>query len=100
MLISIKRSLIALSCLAALGLGSSAAFADNAIVLNTDSTQASGIVPVDAYITGVHGIVIHRPECMPGPFPHCVHGIIIHHQCTAWEIFGGERHCIRWSKYL
>jgi hypothetical protein len=42
----------------------------------------------------IHGIVIHpHPGCWG---PHCIHGIILHRVCVAWEVFGGERHCVRW----
>jgi hypothetical protein len=27
---------------------------------------------------------------------HCIHGIILHRVCVAWEVFGGERHCVKW----
>jgi hypothetical protein len=28
--------------------------------------------------------------------PHPIHGILRHRVCAAWEVFGGERHCLRW----
>ena len=120
MLISIKHSLIALSCLAALGLSSNTALADNPAAIGASASEAAGVVPVDAdmmrFPPGVHGIIVHgivnptRPGCLPGSFGSCVHGIAVHgipvhgiiiqRQCTAWEIFAGQRHCIRWSEEL
>ena len=107
MLRLIKCSLIALSCLTALGLGSSAALADKATSRDPMATQAASFMPDGADVTGfgvqeavVHGIIIHGPGCVPGPSATCIHGIIIHRHCIEWEIFGGERHCIRWARYL
>ncbi len=50
-----------------------------------------GPVAADAEVLAdhhiVHGIVFH---------PRPIHGIIRHRVCAAWEVFGGERHCVRW----
>jgi hypothetical protein len=57
----------------------------------------SAVTPVEAYPFhhGFHGIMVH-----PGCWGHwCHHGIYPHRVCAAWEVFGGERHCVRWRYY-
>ena len=44
------------------------------------------------------GILINHPGCK-GAYVNgnqCIHGIILHRVCVAWEVFGGERHCVKW----
>jgi len=57
------------------------------------------ITPADAFMHphGVHGMVVHHPGCWDRPW--CHHGIRHHRVCVAWEVFGGERHCVRWRYY-
>jgi hypothetical protein len=51
-----------------------------------------GLLPADAQD--------YRPGCHFWP---CVHGIILpgHRVCVRWEVFGGERHCIKseWRRW-
>ena len=60
---------------------------------------ASAGAPVQAAAmnSGLHGIPVHRPYCRPGH--PCIHGIIIRRHCLAWEVFGGARRCVRWSRF-
>jgi hypothetical protein len=65
------------------------------IVAALATLGASAGAPAEAEIIRhpIHGIVIRHPVCRG---PHCIHGIVRHRVCVAWEVFGGERHCVRW----
>jgi hypothetical protein len=55
----------------------------------------SAVTPAEAYMyhPGYHGIGFGGPFCRTH---HCGHGPVRHRVCAAWEVFGGERHCVRW----
>jgi hypothetical protein len=65
------------------------------IVAALATLGGSAVAPAEAEIIRhpIHGIVRPHPGCWG---PRCIHGIILHRVCVAWEVFGGERHCVRW----
>ena len=68
------------------------------IVVAVATLGGSAVAPAEAAMIRhpIHGIVIHpHPGCWGR---HCIHGIILHRVCVAWEVFGGERHCVRWRR--
>lgn len=47
----------------------------------------------------IHGIIIRHHPPIHGVIvrPHPIRGIIIRHRvCRAWEVFGAEKHCVKW----
>jgi hypothetical protein len=61
------------------------------IVAAVATLGGSAVAPAEAEVIHppVHGVVIHHPP---------IHGIVFHRVCVAWEVFGGERHCVRWRR--
>jgi len=62
------------------------------IVAAVATLGGSAVAPAEADVIRhpIHGVVVrHHPP---------IHGIVFHRVCVAWEVFGGERHCVRWRR--
>jgi hypothetical protein len=64
-----------------------------AIALATLGGAAVTSADAEPFRPGYYHTAFDPPFCA---HRECGHGPVLPRVCEAWEIFGGERHCVRW----